>query len=249
MSTKPGNGKGIESAETVKSDRTETAKSGRGELPESTVEVIPRLDPGHGPHEGPNYCTAKSKRSGRRCRRIAGPYLTVCSNHGSAAPQVKNAARKREMVAKAAAEVQARGFEPVKDPGRVLMALAGRSVRLMEVLEEQVAVIQAENLVHRDADGREFTAALVESYARSLKDASLAVGQLVKLGVEELVTDRDHQNAKVVQDCVERAVYSPESDLSEAQIEVFMRLFVAEIRRAFPDDAEVESAQPACDTT
>lgn len=209
-------------------------------LPESSVEVIPETDPAHRPHEGPNFCTGTSRRSGRRCRRIAGPYLTVCSNHGADAPQVRNAARKREMVAHAAAEVQARGFDPVVDPPRTLMALAGRSVRLMEVLEEQVAVIQAADLVHRDVDGREFTAALVESYARSLKDASAVVASLVKLGVGDLMGDRERNLADSVYKAVESAIYSHEVDLSEAQVKAFQARFAVEWQKVRPAAEETD---------
>lgn len=40
-------------------------------------------------------CTAKSKRSGERCRREATPGARVCASHGSKAPQVQRSARER----------------------------------------------------------------------------------------------------------------------------------------------------------
>ena len=40
-------------------------------------------------------CTAKSTRSGNRCKRAAIMGGTVCATHGGSAPQVKRAARRR----------------------------------------------------------------------------------------------------------------------------------------------------------
>lgn len=42
-----------------------------------------------------SQCTAKSKRSGRRCRRAAIMGGTVCSMHSGKAPQVVRLARER----------------------------------------------------------------------------------------------------------------------------------------------------------
>jgi hypothetical protein len=44
---------------------------------------------------GANQCTARSKRSGKRCRRSKYPGATVCVMHGAGAPQVQLAARER----------------------------------------------------------------------------------------------------------------------------------------------------------
>ena len=40
-------------------------------------------------------CTAKSKRSGERCKRAAKPGGNVCHTHGGAAPQVEAANHRR----------------------------------------------------------------------------------------------------------------------------------------------------------
>jgi hypothetical protein len=40
-------------------------------------------------------CTARSKQSGVRCKRVPIPGGTVCTMHGGAAPQVQKSARER----------------------------------------------------------------------------------------------------------------------------------------------------------
>jgi hypothetical protein len=142
------------------------------------------------------------------------------------------------MVAAAAEEVQRLGYTPVTDPPRVLMDLAGQSVGLKDALGAQVAALSADRLVHTDADGREFVAALLASYATALKDASSAVGQLVKLGVGDLMADRERKLADSVYSAVESAIYSHEVDLSEEQVEAFKARFVVEWQKARPADEE-----------
>lgn len=52
-------------------------------------------DPEELTHDGRPRCTAMSKQNQRRCRRAATPGTNVCANHGSRAPQVKQAAKLR----------------------------------------------------------------------------------------------------------------------------------------------------------
>ena len=52
-------------------------------------------DPEDLTHDGRPRCTAMSKQNQRRCRRAATPGTNVCANHGSRAPQVKQAAKLR----------------------------------------------------------------------------------------------------------------------------------------------------------
>src|ERR1035437_10082251 len=141
------------------------------------------------------------------------------------------------MFAQAAAEIEARGLEPVRDPARLLQSLAGESVALKNVLRTKVDELA---LVHSDKMGQEHGPALLGAYSSALRDATVSVEKLVKLGVQDLIVDRDLKNAKVVTGCLDRAIYSPESDLSEEQVATIWRLFTAEMRRAFPDADETD---------
>lgn len=40
-------------------------------------------------------CSARSKRTGQRCRRLADPGANVCVMHGAGSPKVQEAARER----------------------------------------------------------------------------------------------------------------------------------------------------------
>lgn len=57
---------------------------------------VPRAPKGGAPLEGDRrQCSARSKRSGQRCRKWAIAGGTVCPTHGGRAPQVKDRARLR----------------------------------------------------------------------------------------------------------------------------------------------------------
>src|ERR1035441_6228620 len=102
--------------------------------------------------EGSRQCTAKSKRSGNRCLRLAtgGRFGKVCSMHGGKAPQTLAAAKRREVTANATAEVARLGWEPVENAPELLMSLAGETNMLKSVLSAKVAELNSANLTHVD---------------------------------------------------------------------------------------------------
>lgn len=64
--------------------------------PRGRLKARDPLDVEHPSDEGgPARCTARSKRSGVRCKRFPIPGGTVCRMHGGAAPQVKAKALER----------------------------------------------------------------------------------------------------------------------------------------------------------
>ena len=68
-------------------------------------------------------CKARSKRSGKQCRREAAPGATVCASHGASAPQVRAAAQRRLIAMEAATQVQAWGGRLDVTPPEALMEL------------------------------------------------------------------------------------------------------------------------------
>ena len=61
-------------------------------------------------------CTAKSKRSGERCKRSAILGGTVCTSHGGRTPVVKAAAERRLAMRKASEQFAALGHDPDAEP-------------------------------------------------------------------------------------------------------------------------------------
>lgn len=103
---------------------------------------------------GRAQCTAKSKRTGERCRRAPIVGGTVCAYHGGRAPQVKAAAAGRVAVAKLAKQMPR--WEPRTDlsPREVLALELGRSVAVCAWLTEQIDALDAHALVWGTAQHR-----------------------------------------------------------------------------------------------
>jgi hypothetical protein len=191
-------------------------------------------------------CSAKSKRSGNRCLRVVPEYGKVCASHGGRAPQTISAVRRRRVLAEAAAEVRARGFQPVEDAPRTLQFLAGEAMALKDNLAARIAELSSTDLIHVDRDGRENLSAILAAYRETLKDVTSAVVQLVKLDVPSRVAvDLDVERGRRVAVCVENAVYSERVGLTDDQIEAVMAEFAAEVRRAFDDVVDAEEVPAA----
>ena len=236
MSARSGNGEGVE---TVKEKRTESVKSASNGNAQSSAAALPENTLAHRPHGAANFCTATARQSGRRCRRIVGEFATVCSNHGGSAPQVRNAARKRQMLARAAAEVQARGFNPVTDPAELLMRLAGESEALKSALAAKVTELSTANLVHVDRDGRENLSALLGAYREALRDTVSVTEKLIRLDVSARTIDLPTEQGRLVVECLNAAVYDPEAGLTAEQCEAVMAAMAREVRSRFGyEDAE-----------
>ena len=129
-------------------------------------------------------CSGHRSGDGQPCEAYAINGGKVCAAHGGRAPQVKAAAVLN--VAERKAEGLLAGitdFEPVTDPLTQLQRIAGRAVRLVEVLEPVVAELkriryesQAEQI-----DGR------VIVYERALDRAGKILTDLVRIGLDERV--------------------------------------------------------------
>lgn len=128
-------------------------------------------------------CTAKSKRSGERCKRAATPGVTVCWWHGSAAPQVRAAAQRRTEVTRV--EAEARAVQAI--PDRTGMTVA-------EVYAELLAT--AEMVV----EWRDRMAVLVENLASYRYSASGAGTEQLRAEVAlyERALDRTVKTAELI---------------------------------------------------
>ena len=82
---------------TIDTPNVSSMPGGRGPLETPTYGALPPTPNGRDAAGNPlqRQCTAKSVRSGKRCRKWAIAGGTVCPTHGGRAPQVKDRARLR----------------------------------------------------------------------------------------------------------------------------------------------------------
>lgn len=132
-------------------------------------------------------CTARSSRSGERCRNRPVRGATVCSTHGGSAPQVKAAAERRQAEQQASAEVRRLlhdvDADPITDPVLALQRLAGRLEAALDHLGDKVNQLQQ---LEADTSGRARVEAQMWLHvARELRQALEA---MARLGIEDRVT-------------------------------------------------------------
>jgi len=143
------------------------------------------------------------RTNGDPCKAYAINGGTVCTAHGGSAPQVKAAAALN--VAARKAEGLLAGiidFDPVTDPIGELQRVAGRAVRLVEVLEPVVADLKRIRYTAQaeQVDGR------VVVYERALDRAGKILTDLARLNLDERIARRDEAQARVVGEIVRGAL-------------------------------------------
>lgn len=144
-------------------------------------------------------CTARSKRSGERCRRAAVLGGTVCSMHGGKAPQVAAAAEGR-VIAAAADEAVRRlwvGLDdapPVKDPVASMERMAGALQQLVDEAGSRVSDLQ------HVAGGKDLTQlrAEVVLFERALGHLRGLLNDMAKLGIAEKHIELQQAQAEIV---------------------------------------------------
>lgn len=94
-----------------------------------------------------NQCSARSKRSGERCRRRTAPGATVCATHGGSAPQVKAKAEQRHALAVAAEEVALWGGRRDILPAAAMLELAQYKAAEVDYWRAKVAALQESDLL------------------------------------------------------------------------------------------------------
>lgn len=145
-------------------------------------------------------CTATAKSRGQRCTQPAIAGGTVCRFHGGSAPQVRDAAERRQL--EAAAEDVVRNMlwpglktaEPVKDPVASLERLAGSLEQLVDQAGHRVSQLQ------HVAGGKDLTQlrAEVTLLERALGHLRGVLVDMARLGIAERQIQIDQQLAEVV---------------------------------------------------
>jgi hypothetical protein len=120
--------------------------------------------------------------AGAPCKRWAIAHGTVCPAHGGSAPQVKAAARKREIVAQAQAVVATYEHEPLESPDLELLAVASEFLALKSELGRRSAELST--LTATDRHGAEQISAILGAYQASLAQVADVLVKINRLGLE-----------------------------------------------------------------
>ena len=124
----------------------------------------------------------------RPCRNPAMNGQDVCYKHGGASPQARAAAAQRIAEEKAMDAVTRKlgdAGTPITDPIGTLCAIAGRAVRFMELIGEEVD--QLEELRRTDRTGAEQIRAEIALYERSMRNAAQIVESIIRQGIAERI--------------------------------------------------------------
>lgn len=180
----------------------------------SSTDKCERCGKVHGRCKGHN-------RAGGPCGRIPRKGLTVCPTHGGSAPQVKEAAKRRELEAVKQAEARKllrrerwrTGHEVrVEDPLEELSIIAGEAVAFKDLLRAEVEKLEqltqewsdkavemmTEDGMRRFAVVKEDVRAVVAAYERALDRCAKILADIVKLGLTERLLELRTAQAEAI---------------------------------------------------
>lgn len=145
-------------------------------------------------------CSARSKRSGERCKRAAIRGGKVCSFHGGKVPSVKAAAARRVALKEAEADARAvlgwKAADPVRDPVLELAKVAAEIGALKDALSQRVNALSSPTSV--DAMGVERVRVEVDLYGQALDRTVKVLDLLGKHDLEVRRVKLAEQDARVI---------------------------------------------------
>lgn len=177
---------------------------------------------------GPIRCSAIARRTGERCRKFPIRGANVCRSHGGAAPQVRRAAHRRLAEAEAARLVAQEGSSPTRDPIEALLRVCGEMESLSTALRNRVANLS--DITNTDRTGAQDTVAELQAYERSLDRLARTLVAINRLGLEERRIAIQQRKADLLRECVTRAVFSAQADLSYEQGHRVLQALATELR-------------------
>lgn len=132
-------------------------------------------------------CKARSKHSGKQCRRYAIAGGTVCPTHGGSAPQVQAAAARRleaqKLESDASAALAWLGEKAITDPLDELGRLATESRALTTALGARVNALRT--LTEYDLKDSPSIKAEIQLYERAMDRTHRMLDSLIKAGYME----------------------------------------------------------------
>jgi hypothetical protein len=175
-------------------------------------------------------CSATARRTESRCRNA--PILggTVCHKHGGAAPQVRNAARRRLVTSEAAALVAQYEHRPLESPEEALLTIGAETVAIVGALRARVA--ELDTLTVTDRTGAENVAAVLGAYERALDRAGRLLVSINRLNLDERQRTVRSEQVAILAGILRRAVYDPRTGLDYEAGQEVLAAFMDEWRQA-----------------
>ncbi|MGO8873386.1 MAG: hypothetical protein ACLQPH_18685 [Acidimicrobiales bacterium] len=156
--------------------------------------------------------------------------------HGSKAPQVQAAARRREEEAHVRTLLERLGNpEPVGHPVEELLGIAAEAKSWLGVLRERLAELPS--LESFDRTGAESERAIVSLYERSLDRTGRLLHELARLDLDARLVTIEHQRAMLLLGMVERVLESTTLALDAGQIDHARSLVAGELRALTTQEA------------
>jgi hypothetical protein len=142
-------------------------------------------------------CTATSKQSRERCKRVAIAGGTVCVMHGGKSPVVAAAAARRLEAAELTQEVARLGLVVTTTPADAMLDALHRAYGDVLVLGAKVAQLEPESWSQLDTTARfEKASVLVEMYWRALDRYATVADSCVQRGIEAAAVGVAHAYAQ-----------------------------------------------------
>lgn len=147
----------------------------------------------------PRQCTARSKRSGKRCRAFAVRGASVCRTHGGAAPAVRAKAQARLLAQQAEADagrvLAHEATERLENPLEALGRLAVEALALKDAL---AARVNALDRIRAGAGEVEQLRVEVSLYERALDRSAKFLDLLARNNWEERRVELEQGRAQLV---------------------------------------------------
>ena len=149
-------------------------------------------------------CTARSSRTGERCKRWAAKGATVCPTHGGRAPQVKAAAKRRRDEATAIAALATYGLPITIDPAQALLDEVHRTAGHVAWLAQLVADLDKADLTQRAENGAVAPSVWVDLYQRERAHLTRVAKSAVDAGIAERQVKLAEQQGALLAGAVQR---------------------------------------------
>lgn len=185
-------------------------------------------------------CTAKSKRSGDRCKKAALLGAKTCATHGSANAVSRAAAERRLIEAEAGQMVRRLLIDPdappVDNPVLELMRIAGRMGHAVDVLGERVNEVDAAGrLDYADANLVRRLHVIVEAWKDLMVEYRRTLTDMTRLRIEERAVLLQEQQGVMLGEVIARSADA----LLAAVVGAVDEAAAEAVRRAWPGWVQV----------